>query len=114
LNTKLKGIDAEELICNKIRSWNFKIVDRNFHVKFGEIDIIAYDNDTLCFIEVRSKFDSTLGHPAATVNIKKQQTIRKIAEYYIIQNRLFDISIRFDVATIVWNKSEILYFKNAF
>jgi putative endonuclease len=114
LNTIFKGKSGEEFVCSTILSWGYKIVERNFLVNFGEIDIIAYDNDILCFIEVRSKSNSLYGHPSETINSKKQNSIKKVAEYFLIKHHLSNIPIRFDVATILWNSLELLYFKNAF
>lgn len=91
-----------------------RIVARNVREPFAEIDIIAMDNDTLCFIEVRTRRDATLGHPAETVSSAKQKSIRRAALAYLAKKNIRDIPVRFDVATIIWKNSELEYFEDAF
>ena len=113
-STKNIGDSGEDFVCSKISSAGFKILERNVRVKFAEIDIVAKDGDTLCFIEVRTRDTDLYGHPAETVNLKKQMHIRRAAEAYLLKHAISNVEIRFDVATIVWSKEEYLYFKNAF
>ncbi len=101
-------------MCDRITENGFKIIDRNFREKFAEIDIIAQDGETLCFIEVRTREDDTLGHPAETVTPKKQRIIRRAAEAYLARNNIQPRPMRFDVATIIWSTGEYQYFENAF
>ena len=113
-STKEKGADGEEVVCRNLLKEGYIILDRNVREKFAEIDIIAKDGDTLCFIEVRTREDTLLGHPSETVNSRKQQQVRRAAEAYLVRNRISNTEIRFDVATIVWSDMEYMYFKNAF
>ena len=113
-STQNVGKSGEDFVCNKISALGFKILQRNFREKFGEIDIIALDGKTLCFIEVRTRNSDLLGHPSETVDLKKQHQIRRVAEFYLMKHRISNTEIRFDVATVVWDKYEYLYFKNAF
>lgn len=91
-------------------------MDRNVHSRFAEIDIIAEQGDTLCFIEVRTRETATFGHPAETINSKKKKSVRRAAEAYLMRLGMDaqQRAIRFDVATIVWDKMEFMYFENAF
>ena len=91
-----------------------RILDRNVREKFAEIDIVAEDGDTLCFIEVRTRNDTRLGHPAETVTPKKQHQVRRAAEAYLARRGILNRAIRFDVATIVWSSEEYMYWENAF
>ncbi len=113
-NTIEKGSRGEELVCDRLVQRKFKIIDRNVREKIGEIDIVAMDGDTLCFIEVRTRRDTTYGHPAETITPNKQRHIRRSAEYYLIKNNIAPCPIRFDVATIIWNSMQFDYFENAF
>ena len=91
-----------------------RIVERNRREKFAEIDIIAYDRDTLCFVEVRTREDTALGHPAETVTYNKQKNIRRAAEAFLARKNIIDCPVRFDVVTITWNDFKLEYFENAF
>lgn len=113
-STREAGRRGEELVCERLAARGFRIVDRNVTEKFAEIDIVAEDGDTLCFIEVRTRNDTLLGHPAETVTAKKQATIRRAAEAYLAKRRIAPRPMRFDVATIVWSTGEFEYFENAF
>lgn len=73
------------------------IVTRNFHIRGGELDIIAYDGETLVFVEVRTRRDQT---PEASINSKKVTAIRRAASSYIQKMGLFEPEIRFDLIAI--------------
>ncbi len=68
----------------------------------------------LCFIEVRTRRDTRLGHPAETISSKKQRLIRRAAEAYLVSHPTVPRPIRFDVATIIWESMAFEYFENAF
>jgi putative endonuclease len=75
----------------------YLIVERNFRCKAGELDIVARDGDTLCFVEVRSRADRAHGHAAETVGRKKQLQVARVAHYYLaVRNPVF-VHARFDV-----------------
>lgn len=103
--TKDLGSKGEKLALEKIISQGYKVIDKNFTCKIGEIDIIAKDKDILVFIEVRSKSKRSSGLPQETVNKKKQQKIRRVAEYYLLKNNLWELICRFDVVGIVWQST---------
>jgi len=115
--TKDLGQFGERLALEKIISQGYKVLDKNFNCKIGEIDIIAKDKETLVFIEVRSKSNKKFGLPQETVNTKKQQRIRRVAEYYLVKNNLQSLNCRFDVVGILWQNNagpEIEIIKDAF
>ncbi|MBN2802019.1 MAG: YraN family protein [Deltaproteobacteria bacterium] len=113
-NTIAIGKSGEDFVCEKIVANGYKILARNVRERFAEIDIVAMDNDTLVFIEVRTRNTEELGHPSETVTPAKQNHIRRAAEAYIIKNKIVNTPIRFDVATIIWNRRLFEYFENAF
>lgn len=114
LSTREAGIRGEEYVCDRLAQRGYEILDRNVRQKFAELDIVARDGDTMCFVEVRTRNDAALGHPAETVTAAKQQKIRRAAEAYIVKNRIPPMPMRFDVATIIWSTMEFEYFENAF
>lgn len=74
---------AEDLASNHLKKKGYSIVERNFRNRFGEIDIIAKDKDTLVFIEVKAKTGKDFGLPEEMVNRKKLSKVRKMAEVYL-------------------------------
>lgn len=108
------GTKGEDYVCAKLKERRFRILERNVREKFAEIDIVAQDRGTLCFIEVRTRQDTTFGHPAETITKAKQHRIRQAAQAYLAKRNIPPCPIRFDVATIVWSTSTYEYFENAF
>ncbi len=94
------------------------IVARGFQDKFGEIDLIAVDNNTLVFTEVKTRTSDIAGDPAEAVDAAKQQHLTKTATGYLKWHRLTDCKFRFDVIAITWPddlpKPKIVHYPNAF
>lgn len=114
-NKQELGYNSEILARKKLVSCGYKIIEKNFSCKLGEIDIIAQDGDTLVFVEVRSRKNCDYGLPQETINYKKQQKLRKLAQYYLKLKNCVDISCRFDVVAIFYEPEEqVEIIKNAF
>ena len=77
----------------------YRIADRNYNCRIAEIDIVAYDNDVLCFVEVKTRKNSAFGFPGEYVDEKKQHKLRLGAMSYIKQKHI-DCEIRFDVIEV--------------
>ena len=77
------------------------IIEQNYRCRAGEIDIIARDGQTTVFCEVKYRYDGSAGDPAAAVDYRKQQTIFRVAQWYLQQCRLPENTpCRFDVVAI--------------
>lgn len=111
MNKSLLGAQSEEIAARFLRSRGYRLVLRNYRARFGEIDIIARDGDTLCFVEVRSKnapgFD-----PAESIDARKRRRIGRAAVQYLKENGLLEHPARFDVVCIRGGAGELI--KNAF
>ena len=108
----LDGILGEDKACKFLKKQGFEILKRNFHSKFGEIDIIARDGDYLVFCEVKYRADDRKGTPAEAVDYAKQRVISKSALYYMTVNGIDEIPCRFDVVSI--EDDRIILYQNAF
>lgn len=93
------GRKAEELAEAYLTSLGWKIVERNFSCKVGELDLIAREGEDLVFVEVRSRADSRHGAPAETIGPAKIRRLVNTAKVYIILKQL-DCRMRFDVIAI--------------
>lgn len=93
---KLGEIFAVKLL----KANNYKIIDRNFRTKFGEIDVVAIDNDTLCFVEVKTRWGRKYGSPEEAVTFRKIARIKKAASLYIKKYTNLPKKYRIDVVAI--------------
>lgn len=105
------GKEGEDLAVKYLLSKGYKLVERNFRTPFGEIDIIAKDKDYTVIVEVRRRISRIFGEPELSVSRKKQQRLRKLAEYYIMKIGR-EVPIRFDVIAIEGER--IKHIENAF
>ena len=86
---------------------------RNFRCRYGEIDLIAKQDDTYIFIEVKYRTGRTAGDPTSAVDGKKQNKISKTADYYRMLHQIpMDVPCRFDV--VAETPEEIRVYANAF
>lgn len=109
---KLRGGKAEDLASAFLLKNGYKIVERNFRNKLGEIDIIAKEQKIVVFIEVRSMSAALLSTAAESITSKKIKKIIRVAESYINYKKLEGNEFRFDVVIIDNGKIELI--KNAF
>jgi putative endonuclease len=112
-DAKTKGVDTEQLVCRYLQAKGLQLIQRNFFSRYGEIDLIMRDNDTLVFIEVRYRKNRQYGGAAASVTLAKQQRIIKTALHFQQKNAIDD-AIRFDVVAVEGNVSKIEWIQNAF
>lgn len=111
------GMMGEEIAHKYLTKKKFRIVEKRFRLYRGEIDLIAYDNKTLVFIEVKTRNPGGLGLPEESVNARKQRQIRKIAEGYLALNELDDLECRFDVISLAFDDNgdySLAHYKDAF
>lgn len=81
-----KGDDAERQAADYLRRQGLKVLGCNYRTRRGEIDIIADDNGTLVFAEVRLRKDHRFGRGLETVDWRKQQRLIRAAEQYLLAN----------------------------
>ncbi|MFN2391031.1 MAG: YraN family protein [Pyrinomonadaceae bacterium] len=111
LNTSQVGQIGEDLAARFLRRNGYRLVLANFKVPIGrnnrgaqvtgEIDLIAFDEDALCFIEVKTRSSDEFASPLAAVNLRKQRQIIRTARAYRKIFRLNNIKFRYDVVSIV-------------
>jgi putative endonuclease len=110
-----KGIGqaGEEAAARYLEQQGYVILERNFRLRLGEVDIIARDGEDLVFIEVKTRRTKNFGSPFEAVDARKQQQIAKVAAAYI-QGR--EIPVRFDVVavSIKGKNAQVEVLKNAF
>ena len=100
MNTVGTGRAGEDAAVEFLQKKGYRILERNYNCKIAEIDIIAYDDmSTLCFVEVKTRKNSSFGFPSEYVDSRKQHKIHLGAMSYLKRMRL-DTEIRFDVIEV--------------
>lgn len=112
-NNRKTGSAYERRAAEYLQSQGVKIIEMNYRLKIGEIDIIGRDKNTYIFVEVKYRKSASHGTPEEAVNYKKQRTICRIATLYRKFKKLPDkAGLRFDVVAILDDR--ITWYKNAF
>jgi putative endonuclease len=111
------GKDSEQLAVDYLQKLGYTIIQRNYRIRGGEIDIIAKENKTLVFIEVKSRTTTRYGHAVQSLTRQQQKRLSKAALTYLHQHKLNNQSARFDLIAIQKNQctgTEIRLIRNAF
>ena len=98
--TQWLGAEGEAIAARYLVARGCRIVERNYRYHRNEIDIIALDGKTLCFIEVKTRASLDKGHPAESVTARKRQEIIRAASGYLATRPDPWITCRFDVIAI--------------
>ena len=106
--SRAEGMQGEALVARYLRERGYRLAAHGYCSRYGEIDLIAWDGDVLCFVEVK---------PREYVTPQKQNKLRKTARMYLAEKRL-DCPARFDVAEVYaehgFDEARIEYLENAF
>jgi putative endonuclease len=116
MQKKELGKKGEEVALRFLKKKGYRIIERNYVCKMGEMDIIAREKDTLVFIEVKTRTSTMFGPPQLAVHSSKQRQLSKVALYYLKEKRLEDAKARFDVVAILLEQKgeEIELIRDAF
>lgn len=107
-----QGEKSEQQACAYLLKQGLQLVEKNFHSRYGEIDIIMTEGDTLVIIEVRFRKSNKYGGAIESISQKKQSRIIATTQYYLSTHKV-NSAIRFDVITMS-NNSDLHWIKNAF
>ncbi|MCI5146934.1 MAG: YraN family protein [Candidatus Electrothrix sp. AR3] len=112
---KETGRVGEDAAVRYLEQQGYTILERNFRLRIGEVDIIARDGAYLVFIEVKTRRSNVFGSPFEAVNQRKQQRIARVALAYVARQPL-EMPVRFDVAAvhIAGQTVRVELLKNAF
>lgn len=95
-----RGKQAEEAAARFLAKQGYRVVAQNWRNKHLEVDLIAYDGDTLVFVEVKMRSSAAFGMPYEAVSPAKQEKLCRAAERYIAEQQ-YEGEIRFDVVSIL-------------
>lgn len=100
------GKTGEELAVDFLNKSGYKILAKNYRTGLGEIDIIAKDKDTICFIEVKTRHSDKFGLPSEAISKSKQRHISRVALAFLKENNLLNQKARFDVVSVFYRDAE--------
>ncbi|MBI1992134.1 MAG: YraN family protein [Candidatus Omnitrophica bacterium] len=97
------GARSEELAARVLTSRGYRIAARNVRYPVGELDLVAWDGDTLCFVEVRATSSSQWGGGLASITPDKRRRLIRAARWYLARGAEPPREVRFDVVAIQWD-----------
>lgn len=116
MTNKEKGYMGEDAVCEYLKAHGYEIVERNFCIKGGEIDIIARNDEFIAFVEVKTRRSNSLVSAFDAVTNSKKKCIIKTAAEYSFRFPL-KYQPRFDIAEVIADNgsvSAVNYIENAF
>ncbi|MCC7517864.1 MAG: YraN family protein [Verrucomicrobiae bacterium] len=96
-----RGAAGEAVAEAFLRRAGFKILVRRYACRYGEVDLVARDNDTLVFIEVKARRSAAFGDPAQAVASEKQRHISRTALHYLREIGHPQVPVRFDIVEVL-------------
>jgi putative endonuclease len=110
-----RGNDGERLAAEFLVAKGFKIIERNYHVKKIEIDLIIQRDNWLIFVEVKARGSAAFGYPEEFVDYQKEKLILKGAEEYTYQTN-WQGNVRYDIVSVLFTDEghELLHLEDAF
>ncbi len=96
MSTVKVGSRGEDLACEYLKKSGYKIIERNFRIRGGEVDIVCKDKDILVFVEVKARYSHEYGLPIESMTFWKISALKKSAMFYITQNGLGNKPYRID------------------
>ena len=118
MHNKFLGDLGEKAAVKFLWDNGLRILEKNYRNEFGEIDIIAEEDETVIFLEVKTRTSDSYGSPEEAVDSFKQKHILQSARLYLKTQDVNDRDIRFDVVSIIHNeetkKNEINWIRDAF
>jgi putative endonuclease len=100
-SSKELGRRGEEAATKFLKRRGFEVLERNWTCFAGEVDIVAHVDETLCFIEVKTRSNIQKGFPSEAVDGRKRERYERIAACYLKDHACEDMRVRFDVISIL-------------
>lgn len=88
------------MACKFLKKNGYRILERNFRIRGGEIDIVARDKDTLVFVEVKTRYSLDFGPPVEAITPWKIQALLKTARFYVQRIKWGEREYRLDFVSV--------------
>ncbi len=106
-NQQIYGKKSELLAKEYLEAKNYQFIEQNWRTKFGEIDLIMRDGETIVFVEVKARRGSSFGLAVEALTRDKQRKLVGLTQLYIQRNRLWNYDYRIDFISIQSEKNNI-------
>lgn len=103
---KKRGSEAEELACAYLESKGWRILERNYFFEKAEVDIVAYDDTAIVFVEVKMRSSTSFGRPEEFISDVKIENVFKAAEAWMYERKMDGSPVRFDLIGIIQEKNQ--------
>jgi putative endonuclease len=112
----LLGKEGERIAERYLQNKGYKLVERNYRCRAGELDLIVLDRRVVVFVEVKTRTGRGFGSPLEAVEFRKQRKIIQAAQFFLAEKRLQQRDARFDVVGVSWAGREpiVEHVENAF
>ena len=111
------GLEGETRACLALEARGYRILQRRYRTRFGELDIVARHDQTVVFVEVKTRRGRNFGDPASAVTTEKQRRLVAMATDYLARHGLTRAPARFDVVAVTMRPGEgpaVVIYPNAF
>ena len=110
------GRAGEAAAEDYLRQLGYTVIARNYRCRSGEVDLVATDDTTLVFVEVKTRSGKTFGSPLEAVDARKQRRLAAAAQHFLVTQRCGGRLARFDVIGVLWRGGvpELEHVPNAF
>lgn len=110
------GKTGEDAAVRHLENLRYRIIERNYRCRFGEVDIIALDKRTVVFVEVKTRSTDSYGSPEMSITMRKQRQLARVALSYLQNHNLLHRDARFDVVAVRQGEhnQDMYLIKNAF
>lgn len=112
MNKRAVGAAYEAKAAKHLESLGYRILERNYRCRTGEIDLVAMHEGCLVFVEVKYRQDAHAGYGAEAVTWRKRQQIVKTARWYLMEKHVSERPCRFDVVSFLGEDIQVI--QNAF
>ncbi|MEO0082055.1 MAG: YraN family protein [candidate division WOR-3 bacterium] len=102
MNRSRLGAAGEQIAEQYLKSRGWRVLERNYRTKLGEIDLVCREKGTIVFVEVKTRTSSLYGEGTEAVNYSKQRKLYRLAQEYLGSHRLESADVRFDVLSIMF------------
>ena len=100
------GIQGEQQAARHLKKLGYKILFLRHRQRYGEIDIIAVEGETVVFVEVKTRRRADVDQPAEAVDAQRQQRLTRAALAFLKSHGLLEYASRFDVVEVIWPDEE--------
>ena len=94
------GAEGEARVAGFLEARGWKVLERNWRCRYGELDLVAEDGGTLVFVEVKARSSRRRGSPEEAVDAAKQARLSRIAGEYLAAHGALERTCRFDVVAV--------------